>query len=599
MEYPNLRAPSQTRQMIDVFGGYNHSLRIGDGEFYQMQNMSSDGYPVLMPRKPRRTYRRELLDPQGLAFKNALCYTLASPMSPNMGFFCLGNINEEQPLRFKSSLTGIRMISMGAYVIIQPCNMWFNTAKYDPGQEVSTETDRYGAVEASWTLAAGVTAVFSPCRADGTVYTEAELPEEKPQAPKNGDLWLDGDQLKQWTGTQEEGLWTTVSTTYVRVDAPKIGVHFRKYDGVELKGLEAPELAGLNGANIIWALEEGSVVIQGFLKKSITLEEQGFSLKREMPEMDYVIECGNRLWGCRYGKNKAGQVVNEIYCSKLGDFTNWSCFMGISTDSATLQLGSDGPFTGAVCYMGYPIFFKENVLHKVYISPNGAHRVADTPCQGVQPGCSKSLAVVGDTLLYKSRNGIMAYDGSVPVALPSVFGNERYTDAVAGAFGRKYYISMTDERDDPHLFVYDTEKGLWHREDALRVRDFAAGEGKLYAIVDNAILILAGDDAPGEETVDWSVQTGQIGMYSPDRKYLSRLNVRLWLEAGATAALYVRCDFSDAWEHLYTATGNGLGSFDIPVRPKRCDHFYLRLEGSGQGKLYSITKTVEQGSEVP
>ena len=74
--------------------------------------------------------------------------------------------------------------------------------------------------------------------------------------------------------------------------------------------------------------------------------------------MDFVIESGNRLWGCRYGKALNGETVNEIYASKLGDFRNWYCFAGISTDSYTASVGTDGAFTGAVTYMGRPIFFK-------------------------------------------------------------------------------------------------------------------------------------------------------------------------------------------------------------------------------------------------
>ena len=50
----------------------------------------------------------------------------------------------------------------------------------------------------------------------------------------------------------------------------------------------------------------------------------------------------------------------------LGDFRNWQCFMGLSTDSYYGNLGTDGKFTGAITHMGYPLFFKENCLHKVY-----------------------------------------------------------------------------------------------------------------------------------------------------------------------------------------------------------------------------------------
>ena len=45
--YPELSELKRDREMIDVFKGYNHNLRIGEGEFYDMTNLSSDNYPLL------------------------------------------------------------------------------------------------------------------------------------------------------------------------------------------------------------------------------------------------------------------------------------------------------------------------------------------------------------------------------------------------------------------------------------------------------------------------------------------------------------------------------------------------------------------------
>ena len=50
MRYPKLTVQNVARQVVDVFGGYNRNLRIGDGEFFDMKNMTSDDYPVLSQR---------------------------------------------------------------------------------------------------------------------------------------------------------------------------------------------------------------------------------------------------------------------------------------------------------------------------------------------------------------------------------------------------------------------------------------------------------------------------------------------------------------------------------------------------------------------
>ena len=52
------------------------------------------------------------------------------------------------------------------------------------------------------------------------------------------------------------------------------------------------------------------------------------------------------------------------------------------------------------------------------------------------------------------------------------------------------------------------------------------------------------------------------------------------------------------WEYQFTLTGNSIRSFSIPIRPKRCDNMKLRIEGVGMAKIYSITKTIEEGSEL-
>ena len=136
-----------------------------------------------------------------------------------------------------------------------------------------------------------------------------------------------------------------------------------------------------------------------------------------MPIMDYVIECNNRLWGCRYGKNKKGEIVNEIYASKQGDFKNWNCYAGISTDSYAVTVGSDGEFTGAINYGSYPMFFKENYIHRISGSIPSQFVMNTTNCRGVQKGSEKSLAISNEILFYKSSSDVCMYEGSLPSSI--------------------------------------------------------------------------------------------------------------------------------------------------------------------------------------
>lgn len=56
MKLSTLKPAAANAAGIDTFLGYNHNLRIADGEFYDMKNLTGDHYPVLTPRKARGEY---------------------------------------------------------------------------------------------------------------------------------------------------------------------------------------------------------------------------------------------------------------------------------------------------------------------------------------------------------------------------------------------------------------------------------------------------------------------------------------------------------------------------------------------------------------
>lgn len=599
MNYPRLRVLETSRQMVDLFKGYNHNLRISDGEFFDMKNMTSDSYPVLSPRKGRGVYASPK-NPTGLIAKDSLCYVDGADFYINgkridMGLIdsaCDDCVYKGGCAQYKEGKTVCQkqLVSMGAYVIILPDKKYINTE----------DQSDIGNIEAEF-ITNGKTA-FTLCKLDSTDYAvKYPASPDEPSGAENMDLWIDASTtphtLKQYS--ESAGMWVSVPTTYVKISAPNIDKAFEKLDGIEIAGLTDTKVAHLEGSAVVWEKGDGYIVVVGILDEEEEVETP-ITFSRKMPAMDFVVESENRLWGCKYGFNNNKEIVNEIYCSKLGDFKNWSCFMGISTDSGVFSCGTDGVFTGAITHMGYPLFFKENFVHKVYGNLPSNFQIQTTACRGVQKDCHKSMAIVNETLFYKARSGIVAYDGSLPTEASYALGNEAYSNAVGGSVGNKYYVSMKGVDDTYHLFVYDMGKGMWHKEDNLRADCFCSCRGELYAIDHDSknIITMLGSGTPGEADVEWMVQTGEIGIYSPDMKYISRLTVRLMLEPDAEVAFYAQYDWSEEWEQLFTLTGTSLRSFSIPIRPKRCDHMKLRIEGVGMAKIYSFTKTIEQGSEL-
>ena len=602
MKYPTLYSKESSRQMVDTFKGYNHNLRISDGEFFDMKNMTGDHYPVLSPRGNRGVYASPV-NPNGLIAKDSLCYVDGRNFVMNEYTIDMG-LNDEPK----------QLISMGAYVIIMPDKKYINTQNL---------TD-FGNIEASFPGLEGktVTASYEMCKVDGSVYTDVPKAPNAPEEPANMQLWIDTSTtphvLRQYSTTS--AVWVQITTTYVKISAPNIAAAFSQYDAVKISGLpeQLTQLKDIEGQVCpLWAVyhdpgnegggadggdprAEGTldyIVIVGILDEAVTHESQ-LKLERTMPIMDFVIESENRLWGCHYGVASNGQVVNEIYASKLGDFKNWNCFMGLSTDSYAASCGTDGQFTGAITHMGYPLFFKENCVHKVYGNYPANFQIQTTACNGVQKDCSKSLAIVNTTLFYKARNAVCAYDGSLPAEISYALGNDAYSNAVGGAHGNKYYISMKDIGGNNNLFVFDTAKGMWHKEDDIPVDYLCSCRGEMYAISGGKIITMLGSGTPDTSPVEWMAETGEIGISSPDMKYITRLTIRMSMEIGAEVRISAQYDFNDQWEHLCDLRGYNLRSFSIPIRPRRCDYMKLRFEGEGVCRIYSITKTIEQGSEL-
>lgn len=579
MRLPFLQPIPSSRQVVEEFRGYNHNLRIGDGEFFDMKNMTSDYYPILSPRGQRGIYD-DGGQFHGMIAKDALCYV-------KDGEFY---INKSPVDGLELDHTEKQLVSMGAYVIILPDKKWVNT-----------EDQSFGDIDATYTVGE---ASYAMCKLDGTVYDDTKITADNspPENPDNLTLWIDTSatphSLKQYSA--DTAVWTAIATTYVRISAPGIGSNFKQYDAVKISGLP-DELKDMDNTTcVLWDVKQDSIVIVGLLEKAIESYKKELTITRTMPDMDFVIEANNRLWGCFYGIPEGKtEVVNEIYCSKLGDFKNWECYMGIATDSWAASVGTDGQWTGAITHLGYPLFFKENYLHKVYGNYPANFQIQTTECNGVQKGSHKSLAIVNTTLFYKGRSGIYAYDGSLPVGMSHALGNEAYSNAVGGSVGNKYYISLKDLHNKYNLFVFDVQKSLWHKEDSLQADAFCRCDGELFAIFGSKIITMLGTGNPDTSSVEWRAETGDIGLSSPDSKYISRLNLRMQMDLNSEVFIWVRYDFNETWEQVAYLKGNSLQSFTIPIIPKRCDSLRLKIEGMGDVKIYSITKTIEGGSDLP
>ena len=593
MFYPELEQPKQSREMIRRWGGLNRKPGASENEFSDMYGFRADAYPVLSTATGSIAHAvggriQGMIGGDDL-FVVLDGYIRRFPFDPddpgvNLGIDGGGDV---------------RLVRMGAYIVVFPHGVIYNTADGTVNQ-ISVEYSK-----SNWTVG------YALCRQDGTEYGAYTASETPPENPSDGALWVDTSQspagLKKYDSSL--GTWNGVASVYIKITGlPGIGSSgLKQYDGVTLSGFgsdstKIPIGFDVNGAKTIEAIGSNYIVVAGILTQNLSITEKKITISRSFPDMDYVVECGNRLWGCKYGESD-GKLLNEIYACALGDPTNWNRFRGLATDSYAANRGCDGPWTGAVTYGGYPYFFKKGYREKVYPSEYGAHKIVTTACDGVENG--DTLAVVNGVLYYQSDRGVIAFDGSACTVVDDPLNGIH--GGLACGLGNKYYLYGDTAGEDGYfpLYVYHTRYGLWHIEERFyRKPRLAATAGGLVYMADSFVgengMIFYYDATlgGGEPVYGWMAQSAVFGCDSPDSKYISRLNFRFRLSEKGRLDIFIRYDSSGDWEHKCHIKGNGfLQTRTAVILPRRCDHFEIRYKGNGSFTLLSLAKITEGGSD--
>lgn len=651
--YPTIQETARSQQVTDTFGGYNHNLKIPEGEFYEIENLCGDDYPLLATRKQRNTLQAPAAENlQAMVSKGDNLYYIAGydPTTKTCGFYA-----EDEKVMDLARAGSKRFVSMGAYLLIWPDKVWYNTAdgthgnmekmfSAAAGTYLFSETNAVSGPDGQEIYDIYVLWYIRPCSRDGKiVYTTGAAYGEKrvvvvdgieyhylnfvkPKEPKNGDAYIDRETRTPYIYNGISKDWSAQDVPVMWLECKGIGSAFAPGDYIRVSGIDPGTYSGLNvGDNPsdgvyreVLVTGENYIVLDAYAPTdehgimNDTPPAEGYvKAAMDLPDMDYVIEAQNRLWGCKYGTVN-GKLVNEIYASALGRFDVWHKYAGVSTDSYAASVGSDGRWTGAVNYQGYPLFFKEDRMHKVYVSASGAHRIQEYTMRGVQPGGAKSLAVVNGVLFYKARDCVCAYDGSgAPTDVSeklnlNSLSRPGSTTSIAVAYRDKYYLYLQmSTPPGSRLLVLDTRRGAWYRESLPigSITDFTEHLGSLLCAAGGIEEIAhdnQGSDLSGTEegNVAWSCETGLIGYSTVEQKYVSRFNIRMSLAQDAYMDVLVQYDSDGVWHNQGRIQGVGTRTFMLPVRPRRCDHFRIRLEGSGDVRIYSFAKIFEAGSDV-
>ncbi len=666
---PELNIPRRDTTSINVFRGLNRSPNTGFSrvssssssiytEFKDFKNMASDKYPQLAPRANRS---RITSDDKIKIISNLL--------SANSGLIY---IDSDKNLHIGAEVTKIdeinavkqhHIVLYGNKVVVFPEKFSVNLSDKKvtmidcqnkdlstqvagkSNQQIDPSTYDYAYMACSITRSYYDASANKNYRPSVTLYTNYDLTNEKYQLKDNnemidvfgpyantiGNVFESYNSFYTVIGKSKKGdtykhnrLITfkklSYKFNYTTIRAKGIGTNIQAGDFVKISGLtdslvcadaesyaDKTYIDNLNGKTFkVYYVTENELVIKCELESSVPYTGT-VTVERISPDFDEgkIVEMQNRLWCCSSDKN-------EIYCCKQGDERNWQAYGdGISTDSWAMTCGKEGKFTGIATRGDSIIFFKENYALKIYGTKPSNFTLGEYNVPGVEIGSEKSLVNIKSTLLYLGHNGVYAYQSG---SLPALIGEESlwghtYKNAVGGRHGNKYYISAERDDGEQELLVYDTDKGLWHKEDDTKMIDCTTYNGVLYWLDETKENIMCPDKADNllvdntkyeyqqEDYFEWSAETGDLYDSEFNVKNIGKIRIGIKAEKGAKVSLFVQYKDNGEWRKVSEMLYSEKKPRVFAVALRRAEYLRLKLVGTGQVEIYGIDIEHSRGSD--
>ncbi len=540
-----------------------HGIKHGNGGLKDMLNLRpcADGS---MATRAKRGYIRSFSDGNGIFADDTLAY-----------------VDSQRLYYGGQEVNGIvltpgekTILKIGSYLMVFPDKVYVNLE--DP--------TRYGAMSLSIDIASTRIYPVSASRVEIKCTEVTELPDE----PTNGAYFA----LRQSDGSVVlkrylNKAWQ-ICQPLVKIDSSLFGNLFNVGDTVVINSLK--NYIG-ESAKILYR-DSGSIIVEGFIESSTMFYNS--TLKRVVPDFDYVTVSGNRLCGVRRGKDHNGEYVCKMYVSAIGEPLNFCTDKGAAEASVEIS----GAFTGICDYLGTPVAFGENEIIETRIK-NGALLFTTVKSYGVERGAHNSIASANGVVYYKSRDGICRYDGSYPERILTLEECVWAESAPSPAIyvNGKYYIKITDNASKSVIYIYDDTLKSWSKENDPGIKGFACRGRSIYAQYEQGgaqgLMLLnygtadeaersycSGEGYPvSEGDVAWSFESAEIGADSFSGVCPVRAILRLKKASAGRVTVGVIYDGDEKAEKQITVNESISGAVAIPIPLRRCDTFRLAVQG--------------------
>lgn len=561
MQIPIRNATQNNKINAAAFYGFNRTDKGQNGEFKDMVNMSSDHYPCLSPRKPRKSVIndisniRAVIAPKYCDTEEITTFTGVAGTS----FYYNDDVKPFEDTAMKIPENGnVTLVDFNGFIIIcvyrdddNNCMYYYNYAAKDDGKVHRMEKTVTGT-----TFTAGT---------KGDPETDAEV-----------QNWIaHKDKNFKWTDYFDIGASICFSGfTNDRNNTTEIDSRFEKADATRPISCIVEKIEG----NILYFQMYNYAHTRLVLTKdsgTVSIGDDGLTINTRIPVMNHVCIHNNRLWGT----NPSGEY---IYASKLGDCFNFNCFMGLANDSYYAEIGTKGDFVGIVSYRDNLVAFKRDYIHHIYGDKSSNYTI---PKQLADCGCIdiRSAVEIGAVLYFLGYNGFYEYTGGQPAIISTAL-NAQYKSAIGMSDGVKYYVSAV-RRDNgkTELLVYDTRYRLWHKEDEFDAIGYFRWHNDLYMASDSEVYRCNN----GDEAVEWYADSVNLYENIFDDKGVNEIWIRAKIEEGSSVTVFTRVNGGE-WSEHNTLLPQGLKVYRVPVRFKKDEYFNYKLEGIGAAVIYDI-----------
>ncbi len=606
------RSDGIRRSMQDQFGGYNHTAACRDGQIYDMKNMCSDHFPKLSSRKRRVKLKDTGLKIKDILARDGVLYIAAEDNADSYARSALYTLDIESGVLEKQvsdlSSGDKELAYMQDRLLIYPDGYY-----YDGGAGIAAEEQ--GSLRHNKEVALDMKEILFPGDganvAGGKFNVLAGHDTEKVGGKYVAVRITDALECEWQPFYNPDGEYEGDVLHVENYDkVPKFNYDTSEGEGkaylldedyrtvAELKVSEwGQSIVLCDGEWYSFVLLEYDEAAKALLPDVVKKRAVRISGYRTVPYLSNVFVSENRVWG---------NEGNMIHVSGQGDPGEFEDVDMLSTSPWWHEVGSAGRFTAGVNYEGVPHFFKEDRVCRIYGSQPSKYSLSESEILGVEEGSGRSCAYVRGSLLYNSRAGICAYSGSTPTVISSVFGDEKYSEACGGSDGTKYYVSQKDTRGAWHFFCYDSERGMWHREDDLHAVSMASEGSTLYVADGEGVIWLIGAEelpagAEYEKEIESYVEFGDFYLGATNYKRLRKLRARVELENGASVCAYLSCDGGEWVEQGEVSApldSDGVRCCTISLTAARCDRYRIKFEGRGSWRLSALTQEYSIGSDL-